>query len=729
MRVLTEILSREPGIQTQNVFGGVNGARTTVDLRGFGAAAPSNTLVLLNGRRLNDLDAQAVDFAAIPIESIERVEITRGNSGAVLYGDGAVGGVINIVTKNGVKLPPSARIDGAFGSYNYREGNLSASASSGPYAATVFGQAIGSDSYRQNNAYTQYNGVADFRYTVDRGGLYLNVTADDQQLGLPGARRVEPSKGINQLVTDPRGATTPFDYANKQGTSVTAGGTAMLFPGAEVIVDGGVRQKKQQAGFFGNFFDPAAPDPRSYVEATLTTTSVTPRVKLNSSVFGMPLRSISGLDWYLSEYKIAAQPRTGRRAVPSLRPHPDVHGGLHAADVDDHAEHRRGRSVDASSAHGIKARDGFDATAPGACPFFFCGDPQGIPLDRQETNRAYHVGLEHRLTPQLTLFGRTAQSFRVPNVDERVGMVSLGIGDPTTFDLKTQRSRDWEAGGRINVGPVMLQSSIYDMYLTDEIHFRYAPGFVVNNTNLDPTRRYGSETMATWQATETVRVRGGYAYTRAVFREGIFAGNDVPLVSRNTASVGVTWNIIDRRLMFDGVVRYVGERPMDNDQTNLQPLIPAFTVVDLRVGGEIEKFFWSFAVQNVFDKHVLRLRDRKPVSLWLCQRDRDVQCLPGAGPHFYGASGGKVLTRLTAVPATRPGRGRSRFARARCVPRRGRGSDIPAPSMRSVAARSSSLRRVSTARGPSTSKAGCHSGWRRKIGGFSAASPITSTDC
>ena len=43
-----------------------------------------------------------VDLAAIPRESIERIEITRGNSGVVLYGDGAVGGVINIVTKNGV---------------------------------------------------------------------------------------------------------------------------------------------------------------------------------------------------------------------------------------------------------------------------------------------------------------------------------------------------------------------------------------------------------------------------------------------------------------------------------------------------------------------------------------------------------------------------------------------------------------------------------------------------
>ena len=123
---LQDLLAREPGVQMTNLFGSVNGARSSVDMRGFGAAGTSNTLVLVNGRRLNDIDMAGVDFSAIPKNSIERIEITRGNSGAVLYGDGAVGGVINIVTKNAVDLPPSARVQAGFGSFNYREGNVSA---------------------------------------------------------------------------------------------------------------------------------------------------------------------------------------------------------------------------------------------------------------------------------------------------------------------------------------------------------------------------------------------------------------------------------------------------------------------------------------------------------------------------------------------------------------------------------------------------------------------------
>jgi iron complex outermembrane receptor protein len=255
----------------------------------------------------------------------------------------------------------------------------------------------------------------------------------------------------------------------------------------------------------------------------------------------------------------------------------------------------------------IKAHDAFNDAAPGAIPLvcfppFGCfGDQAGIPFDKKETNRAYHLGAEHRFNESFAVFGRMAQSFRVPNVDDRVGMVTALNGFPTTFDLRTQKSHDLEGGVRLRLGPVNVQWSMYDMRLTDEIHFRFGPNFEANNINLDRTRRYGHETIATYNVTDAIRLKGGLAFTRAKFVDGVFAGSDIPLVSTWTGSAGLSWDIFPKWLTFDTVVRYIGQRRMDNDQTNLQPLIPAHTIVDVRIGGEIEKFFWSFAVQNLFN--------------------------------------------------------------------------------------------------------------------------------
>jgi iron complex outermembrane receptor protein len=81
---LQDVLSREAGIQTTTLYGGVNGTASTVDMRGFGVTAPSNVLVLVDGRRFNDSDLTGFDFSIIPRNSIDHIEITRGNSGAVL---------------------------------------------------------------------------------------------------------------------------------------------------------------------------------------------------------------------------------------------------------------------------------------------------------------------------------------------------------------------------------------------------------------------------------------------------------------------------------------------------------------------------------------------------------------------------------------------------------------------------------------------------------------------
>ena len=646
-QTLPEILSREPGIQVTNLFGGVNGARSVVDMRGFGAAATSNTLVLINGRRINDLDIAGVDLASIPRDSIDRIEITRGNSGAVLYGEGAIGGVINIVTKSGIGLKPVARFEGAFGSFQYKEGNASFSGSKGPWSASLYSNAINSDGYRDNNFYRQLNGVGDLRYTYEQGSAYLNLSADNSHLGLPGARRVEPSIGLNQLVTDRRGATTPFDYADKNGRNATVGMTRMLAPGAELIIDGGIRNKTEKAEFHGNFADPASSTPLRAVDTELTTASLTPRLKLDATVGGMRWQSTGGIDYYRAHYNSDRPQFLGAAPIHRFDLTQSTMAGYwqQTVTVVPSTDVSAGARVQRTK---IQAADAFDPNAPGANPLvcfppFGCfGDQAGVPLNKSETNQAYHLGVEHRVNPNLTVFGRVARSFRVPNVDERVGMVTSENGAPTTFDLRTQKSRDLETGVRVHLGALDVQSSIYDMRLTDEIHFRFGPNFEANNINLDPTRRYGWETMGAYRLSDQVRFKGGFAYTRAVFREGLFSGHDVPLVSRWTGNVGVAWDIWQKWLTFDGVVRFVGARRMDNDQLNIQPMIPASTVVDIRFGGEYDRYFWSFAVQNLFNANYFDYAIASPFPFGFASQLNTYNAYPQPGRSFMLKGGFKL---------------------------------------------------------------------------------------
>jgi iron complex outermembrane receptor protein len=585
-QTLQDVLAREPGIQVRSLFGGANGASTSVDLRGFGATATSNTLVLVNGRRLNDIDLAGVDFSAIPKNSIERIEITRGNSGAVVYGDGAVGGVINIVTKDAVGMPPSARVQAGFGSFNTREGSLSANAASGTFSASVHANTIRSDGYRENNALRQQNAIGDFRWNDGRGtSAYFTIGGDDQRLGLPGGRRVTLT--TSELATDRRGAATPFDFAEKQGVNATLGVSRMLWQGTELIVDGGVRTKQQQAAFFSSF----GPDFNSGFKANLTSLSLTPRLLSQHTLAGAPAKLIAGLDVYHSIY--------GSDRSLNLGDPPIHRYDLTQTTAGLYFQETVGVRPDTDIAFGarvqrnaIDARDRWDPNAPGGA---FAG-PEGVPLDRSEMQYAWHVGVEHRLTRELAVFGRAARSFRVPNVDERVAMSPFGV--PTTFDLKTQTSHDVEAGIRAGAGPVTWQTSAYVMDLTNELQFSPA---TFTNTNLDPTRRYGLETIVSWRVSDSLRLKGGLAYTRAKFREGLFSGNDVPLVSPWTGSLAVSWDIYRKYLVLDAVARFFSNRRMDNDQANVQPFIPGKAVVDLRVGGEIDRLFWSASVQNVFN--------------------------------------------------------------------------------------------------------------------------------
>ncbi|WP_038974894.1 TonB-dependent receptor, partial [Bradyrhizobium genomosp. III] len=597
-QTLAEIIATQtPGAQITTFYGGQIGAKTSVDLRGFGAFATANTLVLVNGRRLNDVDMAQVDLSTIPLNSIERIEVTRGNSGAVLYGDNAVGGVINIVTRNGVGGPPvTARIEAGFGSFNTRLGNVSTSLNSGPWSTSFYGNTVRTDGYRDNNRYSQQNGVGNLNYTTPGLTAFLTVTGDNQELRLPGGRTVDPSIGLNEVATNRRGTSTPFNYANQQGIGATAGFTKTLVNGVDLIVDGGVRDKKQQSAFFSSPTPVPAFFSSTYVGSHLTTWSITPRLSVKSLLLGMPSQLLTGIDYYDASFE------QNRGAGQGLAPWHNY--DLRQQTVAGYFQHTLGIAPTTDISYGARlqnvslaARDNFDPAAP------FNADIGALPLTSNETQYALHFGAEHRLNDQVSLFGRVARAFRTPDVDERLSsgpsfdpLTFAAI--PQTFQLKTQTSQDIEGGVRIKGGGLQLQSSLYLMDLTNEVHFNPV---LFYNTNLDPTRRYGSETSLSYRVNDALLLRSGVAYTSAVFREGIWAGNDVPLVSRYTASAGVTWNIWQNYVVLDATARFWSERRMDNDQAGTQKPIPANGTIDLKLSGQVERYFWSLSVNNVLN--------------------------------------------------------------------------------------------------------------------------------
>ena len=218
-RTLPELLQEQTGITMKDFFGN-NGASTSVDLRGFGVTGGQNTLILVDGRRVSDIDLTSVQWAAIPLAGVERIEILRG-TGAVLYGDGASAGVINIVTRSPLKLGTALEAFGRTATFNTQEGQVYASyVSRIPGAnfginASVYG--FSSDGYRANNRNEQHNNAANLRWAFADTTLDLRAGSDSQELRLPGARRIQPSIGLDEYATDPRGAQTPLDYSSRDG--------------------------------------------------------------------------------------------------------------------------------------------------------------------------------------------------------------------------------------------------------------------------------------------------------------------------------------------------------------------------------------------------------------------------------------------------------------------------------------------------------------------------------
>jgi len=112
-----QIVNRIPGVWLPNIpTGQLHPTAQPVNIRGFGTSTTINTLVMVDGVPINDPYFRTINWSAIPKNSVERIEVIRGGGATSLWGNMAMGGVINIITREPTKTGASA--DVSYGSYN-----------------------------------------------------------------------------------------------------------------------------------------------------------------------------------------------------------------------------------------------------------------------------------------------------------------------------------------------------------------------------------------------------------------------------------------------------------------------------------------------------------------------------------------------------------------------------------------------------------------------------------
>ncbi|MGA1847092.1 TonB-dependent receptor [Deferribacter abyssi] len=156
----------------------------SIDMGGFGAENGGlNNVIMVNGVRLNLSDMSNPDLTMIPVENIERIEVYHGGN-SVLFGDRAVGGVINIVTKKPLKSGFYTKAEA--GSYDMSRFYANGSYATESMFFTLSGDKFYTDSYRNNSELKIGSSSFETGYFGEKFEINIFGIYTDSTYGLPG---------------------------------------------------------------------------------------------------------------------------------------------------------------------------------------------------------------------------------------------------------------------------------------------------------------------------------------------------------------------------------------------------------------------------------------------------------------------------------------------------------------------------------------------------------------
>lgn len=559
---LSELLRSSFEIRTRNLPGSPN---PQIDMRGFGLFGEHNTLVLIDGLRAREYELFTVNWSAIPLSSIERIEILPPG-GAVLHGGGATGGAINIITKAPASGSRSAELGAEAGTHHTLEARAGGSVAGRNAGLRLHGNHYESDNYRDNQRVRIDNAQADVRWTGEAGSLSLKLGADDQRFGLPGVISEA------QIAANPRQAARLHDFGTQSGGYLSLGAHTRLGPGDLAAYLGYRERDTSQRILVGTPFG-------NSVDTQINLWTFAPRMQFRPEFGSQENALVIGADFEDWNFDSDSGPTIVSRAHSAQRT---------AALYAQHMMKFATRTTLTLGARGQRARyavaDRVNPAASGT---------------RRHTLQAWDISARQALWPALSAYGRRGNSFRLPNVSDNFNPTFARV----TL-LEPQTARDMEFGLEGASSAWRYRAAVFRVDLSNELFF---DPVTLGSRNRQPTRRQGFSLEGSWQATASVGLHANYTYADATFREGTvggqqIAGNRVPISPRHTLNAGLSWAFSSHaRVDFD--VHYTGTSAFDADETNtFGREIPAYTVADLKLSGRSGAWLFNAGIRNLFNE-------------------------------------------------------------------------------------------------------------------------------
>ncbi len=566
-RTLSDVFKDEQGIITRNLLG--NPKFSAVDIRGFGETASQNSLFLVDGRRVNDIDMSNVDLMQVPVEMIERIEIYRGPV-SVLYGDNAIGGVVNIVLKKG-EGKPSILAGLNTGSYDLYNPYLGVSGIQGPFSYNVLSSSYDTTGYRHNNDLRADDLFGSFSYEFpSRVSINLKAGHHKDTYGLPGPL------SANQLQTGTytrKDSATPLDEGNTEDNFVDL--EAVLKASETMRVTIGTAYRKRHTSFHYDMNGIPWDSMRRFETASLT-----PRITVKEDVFSLKNTLVAGIDYYYSP----SRSNDSGMGTDSYTNIDKTEWGFYI-----HDELFVLKDLLFIAGYRLaKVKYDFDYT-----------DNTGLlaPIDDfvKKDKDAWRIGLNYIIPNKGNIFVNLATGFRFPATDEYFSPFAM---PPINENLEPHTVKEIDLGIRFNFTN-NIGASVTGFSGRHKNEIYYNP-LTFQNSNYGKTKRQGIEATLFWNIVPGLKLNLGYTYLDAVFDGDDLDGNSVPMVPANKFNAALSYAIDALTMTFSS--QYTGARYMTSDITNSYPKMGGFTTYDLTAVYTWKGVKVTGAVKNIFNK-------------------------------------------------------------------------------------------------------------------------------